>query len=432
MQWTTAWQRWRDLFRWLAQTSRWHVPGRRSGVFAVVTEALELGSATMALRPDTPAGQLHMWGANHLGQAGNGPGPDVLQPRPVPGLPAVSAACCNANAALALDQAGRVWSWGWDVGGMLGRATPNGRRVSLLDGSEESSAARPKTSLPPFASPGQVRYLPPIVQLVIGAENGLALDGRGRVWAWGGPACLGRPDVGPSQPVNAEPAWIESLPPIRSLACDPSGMAAYAVDLEGGLWSWGVGLEGELGRGKPRFDPQPGRVEGLGAVRSVHPGVSFCLALLDDGSVWGWGLDCGLGFASSEEDTPAVSSPTRVSVVADVQQLWVGGDMAILRTRSGETFSIGRSSPMLSPREPAPLTAALQRQSVLDPYRRFTLGRHHGFGVDAWGNVIGFGHAVSGALGNGLNRAELKLGPTRLSLRSLPLAAAGHHSLGLQ
>ena len=356
----------------------------------------------------------------------------MLQPRPVPGLPAVSAACCNGNSALALDLVGSVWSWGWDVGGSLGRAAPVGRRVSLLDGREERSAARPKTSMQPFATPGQVRHLPPIMQLALGAENGLALDGQGRVWAWGGPACLGRPDAESMPLINAEPACVEGLPRIRSLACDPAGMAAFAVDKDGGLWSWGVGLHGELGRGDPRFDPQPGQVQSVGTVRSVHPGVSFCLALLDDGSVWGWGLvGCGLGVVSGANDLGAMGSPACIAGLRDVQALWVGGDMAIMRTCDGETFSLGRGSQVLSPHEPPPPADTLQRHPVLNPYRQFTLGRHHGFGIDNWGNVIGFGHAVNGALGTGLNRLDLKLGPTRLGLRALPLAAAGHHSLGL-
>ncbi|HEX5685447.1 MAG TPA: hypothetical protein VFY73_15610 [Ideonella sp.] len=305
--------------------------------------------------------------------------------------------------------------------------------MSLLDGSEESSAARPKTPTPPFATPGPVRHLPPIRQLALGAENGLALDGRGRVWAWGGPACLGRPDAETLQPMNSVPACVEGLPSVQSLACDPAGMAAYAVDDEGGLWSWGVGLQGELGRGHPRFEPLPGRVPSLGPVRSVHPGTSFCLALLDDGSVWGWGLvGVGLGLTSGAGEVGVVESPTRIADLHDVQALWLGGDMVIVRGRDGETFSLGCGSQVLSPREAPPPANALHRRPVLNPYRRFTLGRHHGFGIDAWGNVIGFGHAAHGALGNGLNRPDLKLGPTRLDLRSLPLAAAGHYSLGLQ
>ena len=93
-------------------------------------------------------------------------------------------------------------------------------------------------------------------------------------------------------------------------------------------------------------------------------------------------------------------------------------------------FSLG-SSQALAPHEAPALANTLQRRPALNPFHRFMLGRHHGFGVDAWGTVVGFGHAMNGALGNGLNRPDLKLGPTRLGLRSLPLAAAGHHTLGL-
>ena len=164
----------------------------------------------------------------------------------------------------------------------------------------------------------------------------------------------------------------------------------------------------------------------------MHPGATFCLALLDDGSVWGWGLvGCGLGLATDADDGDAMRSPACMAGMRDVQALWVGGDMLIVRTGDGETFSLGRGSQMLALREAPPFANTLQRQPELDLYRRFTLGRHHGFGIDGWGHVMGFGQVANGALGNGLSGPDLKLGPTRLGLCALPLAAAGHHSLGL-
>jgi hypothetical protein len=52
-------------------------------------------------------GQLVAWGANHVGQAGHAPGPDLAAPLVVAGLPPVKAVCVNAAAMLALDADGR-------------------------------------------------------------------------------------------------------------------------------------------------------------------------------------------------------------------------------------------------------------------------------------------------------------------------------------
>ena len=50
-----------------------------------------------------PLGTLHAWGANHLGQAGAGPGEDRLAPLPLEGLPPVQAVSASpAGAVLAL------------------------------------------------------------------------------------------------------------------------------------------------------------------------------------------------------------------------------------------------------------------------------------------------------------------------------------------
>jgi hypothetical protein len=44
----------------------------------------------------------------------------------------------------------------------------------------------------------------------------------------------------------------------------------------------------------------------------------------------------------------------RIAGWRDVQALWVGGDMVIMRTCDGETFSLGSGSQVLWPREPPP------------------------------------------------------------------------------
>jgi alpha-tubulin suppressor-like RCC1 family protein len=170
----------------------------------------------------------------------------------------------------------------------------------------------------------------------------------------------------------------------------------------------------------------------VGIVRSVHPGASFCLVLLDDKSVWGWGfVGRDQGVVAGVDNGGAALSPTCTAIMSDVRALWVGGDMAIVRARDGETFSLGRGSHMLAPSEAPPMAHSLQGRPALNPYRQFTIGRHHGFAIDVWGNVIGFGCAANGALGTGQNRPDLKLAPTKLHLGTLPLAAAGHYSLGL-
>lgn len=303
-----------------------------------------------------PLGTLHAWGANHLGQAGAGPGEDRLAPLPLEGLPPVQAVSASpAGAVLALDGKGIVWSWGWNHQGMIGRgAQPGGaqpiwpprslrrRRHRMLEPDPADPAAIVlQGACPPAPLPG----LPPIGQIALGNDNGYALDAEGQLWAWGAGIGTGHPwpKNQIETPVHWAPVRVPGLPALRSVHVHPEGLAAYAIDTTGQAWSWGNGCEGELGHGKRRNDHVPGRIAGLSAVRSLAAG-SFCaLAVQEDGSAWGWGkAQDGVGFLPPTKRTLRVLEPVPVQDMgAAVRQAWMGGHLALYRTVDGSMHGAG-------------------------------------------------------------------------------------------
>lgn len=68
-------------------------------------------------------GTVRCWGANWMGQIGDGSTVDRPMPVAVPGLRGVVQLALGANHSCALDTAGRVWCWGLNHRGQLGDGT---------------------------------------------------------------------------------------------------------------------------------------------------------------------------------------------------------------------------------------------------------------------------------------------------------------------
>ncbi|HLD65423.1 MAG TPA: hypothetical protein VJA19_05215 [Pseudomonas sp.] len=180
-------------------------------------------------------GQLFVWGANNLGQAGQGPGPDLALPVAVAGLASVQAISVNAATMLALDGNGQVWSWGWNQSGLAGRAAVGEKLIWLptalrarghaltlgaAGNPDEESERAAFLSLEPEMIPG----LPAMRQVLLAHDQAFALEESGRVWTWGGPPACDR--QGRQLPA-ALPRRLAGLEGIRQISAAPDGFAAY-------------------------------------------------------------------------------------------------------------------------------------------------------------------------------------------------------------
>lgn len=382
-----------------------------------------------------PAGRLYAWGANHAGQVTGVPGEDRLRPVAVPGLPPVVQVVCNACTALALDAEGRVWSWGWNHDGLLGRGprpgqaraiwTPaalrrRGRRVigpstepptavsaddtpwadspewqeavqmlqSAVDGAQ---ADAPAPALQGACPPAVVTGLPPIAQIAIGQTAALALDQGGHVWAWGdGIVCSQPPDKRTGMPATC---WtpVPGLEGIRHISLHPDGTAAYAVDASGAAWSWGYGWEGELGQGKRRSDAVPAPIVLQAPVRCLTAGACCALALLEDGTVWGWGnADVQVGFQPPRSNTLRVLLPVAVpGLVGAVRRLWLGASVAVYRLDNGDSYACGAGRELWHGTWCGDSPADPMRAPALDGWDDMALGDARGLAVDYAGARLG-------------------------------------------
>ncbi|HTT88325.1 MAG TPA: hypothetical protein VMF65_02155 [Acidimicrobiales bacterium] len=217
-------------------------------------------------------GTVWAWGDNSDGQLGlplSVGSNDV--PVRVPGLSGVKQVAAGASSGYALRRDGTVWAWGDNAFGELAQSK----------------------GLPGSEVPLPVTRLPPVAAVAAGADAGYALlrDGTVRAWGDGSFGALGTGACPLRQPTNcagtSRPAPVRYLMNVRAIAAGT--YAAYALEADGAVWSWGYGVYGQLGDGSNESSDVPVPVNRLHHVVAIAAGGNAAYALEANGSVWAWG-----------------------------------------------------------------------------------------------------------------------------------------------
>lgn len=253
-------------------------PTRIAGLEDVASIAAT-GAAGYAVLRD---GTVRAWGEGPIGDGrapsayggpprNNGP---ALRPMPVPSLDGVAGVSAGGGVVLALMRDGRVFSWGSNFYGALGRPP----RIELsLD------------------SPGEVPGLADVVQVVAGAGVSTALKKDGTVWVWGSnwqqqfgfPAPTDQP--GPARGWVLEPQQVPGLTGVTAIAVGLKGRHTMALLTDGTLRVWGNQDWGQAGTGAgPGYHPRP-LTPKIAGVAAVFAAGNNSFAVRRDGTLWAWG-----------------------------------------------------------------------------------------------------------------------------------------------
>lgn len=240
----------------------------------------------------------------------------VRTPTIVPGVDRAVDAAIGDHFYLVLRSDGSIMTWGYNNFGQLGTG-----RVGPTAGSEPGKTLG-------FVVEGKAQAIDGVSEFVgvaAGSEHALAVRRDGTVWGWGsngsGQLGLGKANRG----ANPRPAQIPGVSNARAVAA--YGHASYALLDDGSVVGWGEPLWRVGSRAVTSETPM--KVPGLSRVTAIRAGLP-CLALLTDGTVMAWGTGV-LGDGSPAQRDYAsvvVPQPALVSGLSDVATMATGASVS--------------------------------------------------------------------------------------------------------
>ena len=317
---------------------------------------------------------------------------------------------CGLGLGAPMAHAGAVLGWGLNVYGEVG------------DGTSGSAANR--LSPVPVLGVGGSGYLTGVKALAAGYEHSLALLSDGSVVAWGDDNLgeLGNNAPGSEQ---ATPVVVHGLNNVGTLSGVTAIAAGYQHSLallsDGSVVAWGDDSKGQLGDNHTTYEQDtPVAVHGLnnsgtlGNVIAIAAGQYHNLALLNDGSVIGWGADnygqLGDTTAVIERDYPvqvrAVSGSGYltgvIAIAAGVQHslaLLSGGSVLAWGDNSNGQSGVGSTATTKNKRPVA--VHGQNNVGTLSGASAISAGGYYALVMLTNGNVLAWGYNAYGQLGTG-------------------------------
>ncbi len=364
----------------------------------------------------TMNGEVVAWGGNSFGQLGNGTITNSVMPLLISEIAPLSTVditdiAVGNHHSLALTSDGRIYSWGYNNYGQLGRSGTSNRLPDAVDITGVLAGKK-------------------VVQMAGGNAHTLVLADDGRLYAWGDnstntylgvysftgthtsvPRAVRMHDFGSRQIVQISACYFHSM----VLADD------------GSLFAWGFSSFGILGGGDWHISTKvPTEILPVGArvgrtLSRLPQGVrtNKVHVIASDGALIGWGGDergqLGIGSHSWRTAPVDVMPETHTAVGAKVavsrgQTLMISGYASNSGFGSpnlfgwGSFLSIYGISNELKPRPTA--LDVLEGQSGW----RCAAGMEHSLFMDGDGVLFSFGYNLYGQLGDGtFNRATTKV-----------------------
>jgi alpha-tubulin suppressor-like RCC1 family protein len=275
-------------------------------------------------------GDVYVWGFRGLAQQGNG---RIIvtshsKPAKVDSLQNIVQLTGGAYHLIALDASGDVWGWGQSGFGETGCK---------------------HTQLIYVETPCKV--ISNIKQVTAGEYFTVALDNDGKVYTWG-LNLFGQ--LGDGSIRNSKEPVLVNLNGEHARLIGGAHEGVFAVTEEGHVYAWGdneasgLGFKGTI-YGIPRAVRTPTHITNLDKyandIKYIAGGNGWSEALLEDGTVIGWGLEASLGQGTTRT---SLSSPEPVVILHNVEQLFARYAGSVALSDDGTLYTWGQTSGSLS------------------------------------------------------------------------------------
>jgi alpha-tubulin suppressor-like RCC1 family protein len=265
-------------------------------------------------------GTVWAWGANGIGELGNGTTVSSSTPVQVSGLAGVTGIAANWDHALAVESDGTVWAWGYNGNGELGNGITTNSNTPVQ-----------------VCSPAPTQIcLSNVIAVAAGDSESMALKSDGTVWVWGynGNGQLG---IGTTSPLQqTTPVQVNGLSGVLAIAAGNGNSLVLKGD--GTVWGWGYNLDGRLGNGTTTSSTTPVQASGLSGVIAIAAGDGVSLALKSDGSVWAWGSG-SLGNGTTAGST----IPVQVQSLSGMTAIAVGSNYSLALKSDSTVWAWGNN-----------------------------------------------------------------------------------------
>jgi len=367
-------------------------------------------------------GQAWAWGKGEYGELGDNGSGEHAECTPV--------AVCGEHLfidinggyqfAIGLDTNGQAWGWGYNYYGNLGNN----------DSEEESEQSTP------VAVCGNHTFC----NIDVAGSHVCAIDNNGQAWGWGYNIYgeLGNNDSG-EEANQSTPVVVYGSHTFCKIKCAETH--SVALDVNGQVWCWGGGTDGELGNnlgGEYLGECTPVAVCGNHTFCEVGAGTNYSFAIDINGYAWSWGagsygqLGNNASGKNSDRSTPVAVCREHIPIDRHSYTKINGGDSFVIALDTNNRAwgwglneygqlginLVGEEADRSTP------VAVCGNHTFIKIAGALTDGEFGGFAfaLDSDGQAWGWGYGQYGQLGNN------KSGEYDPLLTATPVAVYGEHS----
>ena len=295
-------------------------------------------------------GKVYTWGENYDGELGNGKTDSTIVPICISDIEGNELKGKNivdivkyGFFKVALDDNGKVYTWGSNVGGQLGNGTENDSSVPICISDTENSVLKGKN----------------IKNISVNGNTVCALDDNGKVYIWGenNYGQLGNgTTTNSSVPICISDTENSVLKGKNIKNISANGYTVCAIDDNGKVYTWGENERGQLGNGTKNdssvpiciSDTENSVLKGKNIKNISVNGNTVC-ALDDNGKVYIWGENnygqLGNG-TTTNSSVPICISDTENSVLKgkNIKNISANGYTVCAIDDNGKVYTWGENN----------------------------------------------------------------------------------------